>query len=183
MSDQRRAARNTGYLHSLRIRFHCLHGYLTNLCVRYDSRNYRAFQFSRLLVHLFEVFLSPVENCTAFAFHPLLRPHDLWLHSGHHEQLKWALKIYTIRNFWNFHCKTNAGCGEYFRQYNNNNIFISYIKYTNITPPANSKANRGRWCEDGLRFITIVEVKKSTIFIIKRVSHERNWNKKISGGY
>ena len=43
---------------------------------------------------------------------------------------------------------------------NNNNIFISYIKYTNITPPANSKANRGRWCEDGLRFITIVEVKK-----------------------
>ena len=23
----------------------------------------------------------------------------------------------------------------------NNNIFISYIKYTNITPPANSKAN------------------------------------------
>ena len=40
-----------------------------------------------------------------------------------------------------------------------NNIFISYIKYTNITPPANSK-DRGRWCEDGLRFITIVEVKK-----------------------
>ena len=25
----------------------------------------------------------------------------------------------------------------------NNNIFISYIKYANITPPANSKANRG----------------------------------------
>ena len=57
---------------------------------------------------------------------------------------------------------------------NNNNIFISYIKYTNITPPANSKANRGRWCEDGLRFITIVEVKKKVPFIIKRVSHERN---------
>ena len=37
---------------------------------------------------------------------------------------------------------------------NNNSIFISYIKYTNITPPANSKANRGRWCVDGLRFIT-----------------------------
>ena len=37
---------------------------------------------------------------------------------------------------------------------NNNNIFISYIKYTNITPPANSKANRGRGCVDGLRFIT-----------------------------
>ena len=36
----------------------------------------------------------------------------------------------------------------------NNNIFISYIKYTNITPPANSKANRGRWCVDDLRFIT-----------------------------
>ena len=35
-----------------------------------------------------------------------------------------------------------------------NNIFISYIKYTNITPPANSKASRGRWCVDGLRFIT-----------------------------
>ena len=43
--------------------------------------------------------------------------------------------------------------------FTNNNIFISYIKYTNITPPANSKANRGRWCEDGLRFITIVQVK------------------------
>ena len=58
---------------------------------------------------------------------------------------------------------------------NNNNIFISYIKYTSITPPANSKAIRGRWCgEDGLRLITIVEVKKSTIFIIKRVSHESN---------
>ena len=37
---------------------------------------------------------------------------------------------------------------------NNNNVFISYIKYTNITPPANSKANRGRWRVDGLRFIT-----------------------------
>ena len=32
---------------------------------------------------------------------------------------------------------------------NNNNIFIYYIKYTNITPPANSKANQGRWCADG----------------------------------
>ena len=59
---------------------------------------------------------------------------------------------------------------------NNNNIFISFIKYTSITPPANSKANRGRWCEDGLRLNTIVEVKKrkSTIFTIKRVSHESN---------
>ena len=56
---------------------------------------------------------------------------------------------------------------------NNNNIFI-YIKYTNITPPANSKAHRVRWCVDGLRFITIVELKKSTIFVIKKVSHERN---------
>ena len=28
---------------------------------------------------------------------------------------------------------------------NNNNIFISYIKNTSITPPANSKANRGMW--------------------------------------
>ena len=55
----------------------------------------------------------------------------------------------------------------------NNNIFISYIKFPNITPPANGK-DRGRWCEDGLRFITIAEVKKSTIFVIKRVSHERN---------
>ena len=43
---------------------------------------------------------------------------------------------------------------------NNNNIFISFIKYTSITPPANSKANRGRWCEDGLRLNIIVEVKK-----------------------
>ena len=64
---------------------------------------------------------------------------------------------------------------------NNNNIFISFIKYTSITPPANSKANRGRWCEDGLRLNTIVEVKKrkSTIFTIKRGSHESNWNKKV----
>ena len=46
----------------------------------------------------------------------------------------------------------------------NNIIFISYIKYTNITLPANSKANRGRWCVDGLRFITIVEVKKDHIY-------------------
>ena len=52
---------------------------------------------------------------------------------------------------------------------NNNTIFISCIKYTNITPPANSRANQGRWCVDGLRFITI-----SNIFVIKRVSHERN---------
>ena len=39
---------------------------------------------------------------------------------------------------------------------NNNIVFISYIKYTNITPPANSKANRdrGSWCVDGPRFIT-----------------------------
>ena len=37
---------------------------------------------------------------------------------------------------------------------------FSYIKYTNITPPANSKANRGRWCVDGLRFFTIVEMNK-----------------------
>ena len=67
---------------------------------------------------------------------------------------------------------------------NNNNIFISYIKYTSITPPANSKANRGRWCVDDARFITNGwSEKKSTIFIIKKrnkikkVSHERNWDK------
>ena len=36
----------------------------------------------------------------------------------------------------------------------NKNIFIFYIKYTNITTPANSKADRGRWCVDGRRFIT-----------------------------
>ena len=43
---------------------------------------------------------------------------------------------------------------------NYNNIFISYIKYTSVRPPANSKANRGRRCEDGLRLITLIEVKK-----------------------
>ena len=32
----------------------------------------------------------------------------------------------------------------------NNNIFISDIKYTNITPPANSKANWGRWSQDDI---------------------------------
>ena len=39
-------------------------------------------------------------------------------------------------------------------------VLINYLfifKYTNITPPANSKANRGRWCVDGLRFFTIVD--------------------------
>ena len=62
---------------------------------------------------------------------------------------------------------------------NNNNTFISYIKYTNITLPANSKANRGRWCVDGLRFITIVEVKKDHIYNkIKRVSHGKKKNRK-----
>ena len=50
------------------------------------------------------------------------------------------------------------------KQQNNNNIFISYIKYTNITPPANSKANRGRWCVDGLRFITNSWSEKVQIF-------------------
>ena len=42
------------------------------------------------------------------------------------------------------------GAGYY--NNNNNNNFISYIKYTNITPPANSKANRGRWCVDSLQW-------------------------------
>ena len=42
---------------------------------------------------------------------------------------------------------------------NNNNTTTATITtttslFTNITPPANSKANRGRWCVDGLRFIT-----------------------------
>ena len=50
--------------------------------------------------------------------------------------------------------------GDNVNNNNNNNIFISFIKYTSITPPANSKANRGRWCEDGLRLNIIVEVKK-----------------------
>ena len=59
---------------------------------------------------------------------------------------------------------------------NNNNIFISYIKYTNITPPANSKANQGRWCVDGLRFITIVEVKKYHIY--NKKGHSRKKGKK-----
>ena len=35
------------------------------------------------------------------------------------------------------------------QQQQHNNIFFSDIKYTNITPPANSKANQGRWCVDG----------------------------------
>ena len=36
---------------------------------------------------------------------------------------------------------------------NNNNIFISYFKYTSITPLANSKANQGRWRVDGLSLL------------------------------
>ena len=59
----------------------------------------------------------------------------------------------------------------------NNNIFISYIKYTSITPPANSKANRGRWCVDGLRFITIVEVKKYHIYNKKGQSRKKEKEK------
>ena len=56
---------------------------------------------------------------------------------------------------------------------NNNNIFISYIKYTNITPPANSKANRGRWCVDGLRFITKSWSEKVHIYNKKGQSREK----------
>ena len=59
----------------------------------------------------------------------------------------------------------------------NNNVFISYIKYTNITPPANSKANRGRWRVDGLRFITIVEVKKDHIYNKKESVTEKRKRK------
>ena len=73
---------------------------------------------------------------------------------------------------------SNFKTGGVFPQQHNNNIFISYIKYTNITPPANSKANRGRWCVDGLRFITN-SWSEVPYFIIKKVSHERNWDKKI----
>ena len=61
---------------------------------------------------------------------------------------------------------------------NINNIFISYIKYANITPPANSKANQGRWCVDGLRFITIVEVKKYHIYNKTRKKGKRKEKKK-----
>ena len=42
---------------------------------------------------------------------------------------------------------------------------FSYIKYTNITPPANSKANRGRWCVDGLRFFTIVQMNNKVPYL------------------
>ena len=42
------------------------------------------------------------------------------------------------------HSVKRGGEKSYSWRNNNNNIFISYIKYTNITPPANSKANRGR---------------------------------------
>ena len=31
--------------------------------------------------------------------------------------------------------------------------FYFILKYTSITPPANSKANQGRWCVDGLSFL------------------------------
>ena len=33
---------------------------------------------------------------------------------------------------------------------------FSYIKYTNIIPPANSKANQGRWCVDSLRSLHLL---------------------------
>ena len=42
---------------------------------------------------------------------------------------------------------------------------FSYIKDTNITPPANSKANRGRWCVDGLRFFTIVKMNNKVPYL------------------
>ena len=49
---------------------------------------------------------------------------------------------------------------KFYNNNNNNNIFISYIEYTNITPPANSKANRGGWCVNGARLLQVVGVKK-----------------------
>ena len=60
-----------------------------------------------------------------------------------------------------------------------NNIFISYIKYTctSITPSANSKANRGRRCEDSLRLIMIVESTCYCTCYHLRVSHNGNWKK------
>ena len=66
---------------------------------------------------------------------------------------KTILIISTSKEEINFVCKTSKlktqcallGFMQFFF-FNNNNIFISYIKYTNITPPANSKANQGRWC-------------------------------------
>ena len=44
--------------------------------------------------------------------------------------------------------------------------FLTNIKYTNITPPANSKANRGRWCVDGLGYFTVVEMNNKVPFDI-----------------
>ena len=42
---------------------------------------------------------------------------------------------------------------------------FSYIKYTNITAPANSKANRGRWCVDGLGYFTVVEMNNKVPYL------------------
>ena len=45
---------------------------------------------------------------------------------------------------------------------------FAYIKYTNITLPVNSKANRGRWCVDGSRFFTIVEMNNKVPYCNKK---------------
>ena len=48
-----------------------------------------------------------------------------------------------------------GGGGFFFYFYTTTtSLFLILNNYTNITPPANSKANRGRWCADGARFIT-----------------------------
>ena len=73
-------------------------------------------------------------------------------------------------------CKTKTKVITLVFNNNSNNIFNSYIKYTNITPPANSKANQGRWCVDGLRFITIVDVKKYHIY--NKKGHSRKKRKR-----
>ena len=59
---------------------------------------------------------------------------------------------------WQIVVKFNIPLFRYFYNLTTSSSLFLTFKYTNITPPANSKANRGRWCEDGLRFITIVEV-------------------------
>ena len=56
---------------------------------------------------------------------------------------------YVPRTFFNAHSfKTTYRGQNIWNTTKYNNIFISYIKHTNITPPASSKANRGRWYVD-----------------------------------
>ena len=70
---------------------------------------------------------------------------------------------------------TSRSVQRYLTTTTTKSLFLT-LNITNITPPANSKANQGRWCVDGLRFITIVKVKKYHIY--NKKGHSRKEGKR-----